>query len=169
MPPQLQMITLEPLSKFLNGQSQQRSIRIFHRRKQEVDSTDMCIEKLSRIFFPEGEYFEIEGKHDFPLERFSYRGGDSPREWAEYCWIDIVSPIHNGALVLLLLHILVRLLYLFKCVQVYRGKIGQEASREIFVFSFGLDINQHVYWLLSLGALDAIGAFKVARVLYPFG
>src|SRR6266702_4700243 len=129
MPPQLQIITLEPLSKFLNGQSQQRSISIFHRRKQKVDGTDMCIQKLARIFFPEGEYFEIEGKHDFPLKHFSYSSRDNLRELAEDCFIDIVSLVHNGALVLLVRHILVRLLYLFKCVQVYRSNTGQEAWR----------------------------------------
>src|SRR5947209_20014232 len=95
MPPQLQIITLEPLSKFLNGQPQQSSISIFHRRKQKVDGAFMHIQKLARIFFPEAEFPEIEREHDFPLKRVSYRSRYSLREWAEYCWIDIVFRIND--------------------------------------------------------------------------
>src|SRR6266571_4057363 len=83
MPPQLYIITLEPQSKFLNGQPQQGSISIFHRREQKVGGADMGIQKLSRIFFPEADYHEIEREHDFPLKCFSYRGRHSLREWAE--------------------------------------------------------------------------------------
>src|SRR2546425_2449395 len=168
MPPQLQIITLEPLSKFLNGQPQQSSISIFHRRKQKVDGAFMHIQKLSRIFFPEAEFPEIEREHDFPLKRVSYRSRYSLREWAEYCWIDIVFRIHDCALVLIL-NILVLLHYIFKCVPVYRCIIAQEASREIFVFALCLELNYQVCWLIRRRVLDAIGAFKVARVLYPFG
>src|SRR6266700_687755 len=160
MPPQLHIITLEPLSKFLNGQPQEGSISIFHRREQKVGGADMRIEKLSCIFFPEAEYHEIECEHDFPLKRVSYRSRYSLREWAEYCWIDRVSRIHDCALVLILT-ILVLLLYIFICVPVYCCKIAQEASREIFVFAFCLELNNQVCWLIGLWVLNAIGAFKV--------
>src|SRR6266446_3931137 len=168
MPPQLPLITLEALSQFLNGQPQQASISIFHRREQKVAGTDMRIEKLSRIFFPEAQYPEIERERDFPLKRVSYRSRDCLREWAEDCWIDIVSPIHDSAL-MLMVNIIVLLLHIFCCVPVYPCKIAQEASREIFVFAFCLELNQQICWLIRLWVLDAIGAFKVTRVLYPFG
>src|SRR3989442_6253682 len=92
---------------------------IFHRPKQKVGGADMCIQNLSRIFFPEANYHEIEREHDFPLKCVSYRGRHSLREWAEYCWIDIVTCIQDSAL-MLILNILVLLLYMFKCVAVYR-------------------------------------------------
>src|SRR5204863_7058242 len=133
MPPQLHFITLKPLSKFLNGQSQQSSISIFHRREQKVGGAGMFIQKLSRIFFPEADYHEIEREHDFPLKRVSYRSRYSLREWAEYCWIDIVCRMHDCTL-MLILNIIVLLLYIFSCIPVYPCKIAQEASREIFVF-----------------------------------
>src|SRR6266567_8095040 len=161
MPPQLRIIIPEPLSKFLNGQFQQGSISIFHRREQKVGGADMCIQKLSRIFFPEADYHEIEREHDFPLKRVSYRSRYSLREWAEYCWIDIVTCIQDSAL-MLILNILVLSLYIFKCVPVYRCIIAHEASREVFVFAFCLELNNQVCWLISLWVLDAIGAFKVA-------
>src|SRR6266478_2156798 len=135
MPPQRRIITLELLSKFLNGQPQQGSISIFHRWEQKVGGAFMRIQKLARIFFPEAEYHEIECEHDFPLKRVSYRSRYSLREWAEYCWIDIVSRIHDCTL-MLILNIIVLLHYIFKCVPVYRCIIAQEASREIFVFAF---------------------------------
>src|SRR5260370_16352589 len=141
MPPQLHLITLEALSKLLNGQSQQGSISIFHRREQIVDGTDMFIQKLSRIFFPEAEYLEIEREHNFPLKRVSYRSRDTLRERPEDSWIDIA--FHDGALVLTL-NIIVLLLYIFFYVPDYPCKIAQEASREIFVFAFCLDLNKQV-------------------------
>src|SRR5947209_19880978 len=110
MPPQLHIITLEPLSKFLNGQSQQSSISIFHRREQKVGGADMRIQKLSRIFFPEGEYHEIEREHDFPLKRVSYRSRYGLREGTECCWINIVFPIHDcSPMLILILNIIVLL------------------------------------------------------------
>src|SRR5262249_28002985 len=86
MPPQLQVIALEPLSKFLNGQPQQSSISIFHRWEQKVGGADMRIQKFSRIFFPEVECYEIECEHNFPLKRLSYRGRYSLGKWAEDYW-----------------------------------------------------------------------------------
>src|SRR5258707_5534720 len=102
MPPQFHIITLEPLSKFLNGQPQQGSISIFHRREQKVDGTDTRIQKLSRIFLPEAEYPEIELEHDFPVKRLLYRSRYSLGEWAKYCWIDIKISTHDSALMLIL-------------------------------------------------------------------
>src|SRR5260221_4169867 len=124
MPPQRRIITLEPLSKFLNSQPQQGSISIFHRREQKVGGAFMRIQKLARIFFPEADYHEIECEHDFPLKRVSYRSRYSLREWAEFCWIDIVSRIHDCIFMLIVLSLLS-----FCCVPVYRCIISQKAPR----------------------------------------
>src|SRR2546422_4985005 len=102
MLPQLPIITLEPLSKFLNGQPQEGSIGIFHRREQKIGGADMRIEKLSCIFFPEAECHEIECEHDSLLKRVPYRSRYSLWEWTEYCWIDRVSYIHDCTLLLIL-------------------------------------------------------------------
>src|SRR5439155_23158058 len=138
------------------------SISIFHCRKQKVGGADMRIQKFSCILFPQAKYPEIEFEQDFPLKRVSDRSRYCLREWAEDCWIHIVSPIHDGPLMLILILILVLLLCIFICVPVYPCKIAQEASRKILIFAFCLELNQQVCWLISLCVLDAIGAFKVA-------
>ena len=58
----------------------------------------MGIEKLSRIFFPEADGFEIEGKHDLPTNLIPYRSRFSLWEDADYCRIEIVPFIHDRTL-----------------------------------------------------------------------